>query len=175
MSAVTEWLGVVFGMIGASTPFVLYKLNGNEKLPLIEPKAERGIISYPKYAVKITLFFSNRIPETLTITDIYVRSPRGADILPLTYKTGEGGRERSILTMDRCKKYSFPLKIAKPDSSTPLGGGLLCRIKFYVDPVPEDLRSLTISLRISSSARTLKRRRLAIPINIIDEKAYDAP
>ncbi|KAA8419616.1 hypothetical protein FKW50_08060 [Acetobacter pomorum] len=174
MSAITEWLSVVFGMIGASTPLVLYKLNGNEKLPLIEAKAERGIISEPKDAVKITLFFSNQIPEKLRITDICVKSPRGAEIMPITYKIGNDGREQSSLSKERLKKYSFPLEIAKPGAVTPLGPGL-CSIKFYVGPIPAELRSLTISLRISSSARTLKRRRLAIPINITDEKANEAP
>lgn len=174
MSAVTEWLGVLFGMVGASTPFVLYKLNGKEKLPLVEAKAQRGIISEPKDAVKISLYFGNRIPETLTVTDIYVKSPRGIKIMPITYNIGPDGRERGIITMERCDKYSFPHEIARPYSETTLVPGLFT-IKFYVDPVPAEVRSLTISLRISSSARTLKRSRLAIPINITDEKAYDTP
>ncbi|WP_058987831.1 hypothetical protein [Acetobacter senegalensis] len=174
MSAVTEWLGVLFAMVGASTPFVLYKLNGQEKLPLIEAKAQRGIISEPKDAVRISLYFNNRIPETLNITDIYVKSPRGVEIMPITYSIGADGRERGIITMERCDKYSFPHEIARPYTEATLVPGL-SRIKFYVDPLPAELRSLTISLRISSSARTLKRRRLAIPINITDDKAYDTP
>lgn len=170
LSTITDWLTVLFTGTSSATPFLLYRLQANTNLPLVEAKAERAMISDQKNSVKITLIFSNKLDETLSITDMMCRKPKNKKIMPVHYIQRDDGRFAGIILMDTHDKFNFPCKIIR------LGAGSIYssstnKIEFYILPLPDDLREVKISFRISSSARTLKRRRFAIPIKITEDAA----
>ncbi|MBO1325336.1 hypothetical protein K2X14_11645 [Acetobacter sp. TBRC 12305] len=171
MTAITDWLTVVFTATSAATPFLLYRLRASANLPLIEAEAVRVRKYETKNAVKVILKFSNKINETLSVTDIRCRKISKFLITPVLYREDKSGRIEDTLSSDWFVSFDFPHKISKSEHiSGPLRGEAR-RIEFYVSPVSPISTGIKISLRISSSARTLKRRRLVIPIKITDEAA----
>ena len=169
LSNFTDWLTVIFTGASAATPFLLYKLQLKSNLPLVEGKAVRNPYYRHKGDIKVTLQFTNKIQETLYISDIEFINPCGPTISPVIYRERGDGKIVEAISIDKVRKYDLSYQIPKANDAN-FDHKPESRIEFYAFDIDPDLESIKLSFRISSSARTLKKRRFVIPINITHEE-----
>lgn len=159
MGAITDWITAIATSLTTAGGVVLFYLKKNESLPLIEAEAERDEHDALSDLVLVRLTFTNRIEEKLSVKSLKIKAPREGRLYPAWAAVDPQGFSRLQPELQSVETLHMEHKVPKS------GAGFKeyeRTFSFYVSNVLHDCDEVRVSLRLSSSARTIKNRRLTV-------------